>query len=401
MLLAITHEVWLSFVKQDYIANLKWVLLEIKPPPDVQKSPKIAENIYAAIHSMYIAPLSWKKRFFQGAVQPWLSLEIVGAGGDIKFYIRAIEGYRNMIETAVFAQYPEAEIKPVEDYVLNLPKYLPNDEYDLLGTELLLAKDDAYPLKTYPFFEEESGKDEFKRTDPLAPLAEVLGTLEPGENIWVHILIRGTGGDWVKTGQSVIKKIAGMEEEAKREGLYKLFDSVDNLIFPPPPTTEKKEKKEFSSTRLTPGERTQIEQIENKISKLGFKSGMRVLYMARKDHFRGSNFSAAMSVFKQIYANNLNAFKFNMEHATFPRGYLSGLFPSEKGFRLAQQTYSMKYDLFQRARNRVFPERFFILNTEELATLFHLPGIGVKAPAMPRVEAKRGTPPSGLPGIGG
>ena len=39
----------------------------------------------------------------------------------------------------------------------------------------------------------------------------------------------------------------------------------------------------------------------------------------------------------------------------------------------------------------------YVLNVEELATLFHFPTFEVTAPVAPRVEAKRGKPPSGLP----
>ena len=39
----------------------------------------------------------------------------------------------------------------------------------------------------------------------------------------------------------------------------------------------------------------------------------------------------------------------------------------------------------------------YVLNTEELATIYHLPDMGVRAPLLPRVEAKRGEPPVGLP----
>ena len=40
----------------------------------------------------------------------------------------------------------------------------------------------------------------------------------------------------------------------------------------------------------------------------------------------------------------------------------------------------------------------FILNTEELATLYHFPSrMAAPAPGVPRVEAKKGEAPSGLP----
>ncbi len=396
-------ENWLIYVRQKYLLSLKWALLEIKPPPDVQKSPKIAENIFSGLHAVYAGSVGWKDRFFKGEVQKWFSLEIIGDGGNIAFYVRTPEDLRDLVEAQIFAQYPEAEIKLVEDdYVNSLPLHLPDNDHDLFGTELIFDKPDAYPIKTYPFFEEESGKDEFKRTDPLAPLAEIMSSLDPGEHIWLQLLIRGTGDEWVKKSQAEIDKIISKEPKRKEDALDKVLGAVDSLLFLGGKTgekEEKKEKQEFSPQKLTGGQKFVLEQVENKIAKLGFKSGYRFLYIARKELFRASRISSVVGMFKQVYSNNLNSFKPNKEVTTKAKGWFSWFFPSDKGFFYQQQEFERKWHIYQNYKKRAFVARPVILNTEELATLFHLPGIGVKAPALPRVEAKRGTPPTGLPGI--
>ena len=82
---------------------------------------------------------------------------------------------------------------------------------------------------------------------------------------------------------------------------------------------------------------------------------------------------------------------------TFSKGYFSKFFPSDKGFLADQIAAKKKIEAVQALRARSFPpEKYFILNTEELATIFHLPGLEVKAPLFPRVEAKKGQPPAGL-----
>ncbi|MBI2670032.1 MAG: hypothetical protein HYX20_02740 [Candidatus Yanofskybacteria bacterium] len=388
---------WLFYVRKQYLLSIKWVLLEIKPPPDVQKSPKIAENIFAGLHALYTGSVSWKDEFFKGKVQPWLSFEIVGNGGETNFYIRTPEDLRNLIEAQIFAQYPDAEIKIADDYITQLPEYLPNDEYDLFGTELVFTRPDAYPIKTYPFFEEESGKDEFKRTDPLAPLAEIMSALESGEHIWLQLTIRATGDAWVKEAKTEVDKIIGKEPKVERGSLGKVVDFIDLLLPGGTPVHEEKKKDEFSLQKLTPGQKFTLDQVENKISKLGFKSGYRFFYIARKDRFHGSHISAVMGMLKQFYLNNLNSFKPNKKTITKDKGWFSWLFPSDKGFFYREREYRRKWHLYQKYRERAFVGQFIILNTEELATLFHLPGIGVKAPAFPRVEAKKGQPPAGLP----
>ncbi len=78
-------ESWLTYIRQKYLLSIKWVLLEVKPPPDVEKSPKIAENIFSGLHGVYAKPINWKKRFFEGKDQDWFSFEIVGNGGETNF----------------------------------------------------------------------------------------------------------------------------------------------------------------------------------------------------------------------------------------------------------------------------------------------------------------------------
>jgi len=397
LLFFVALESWLTYIRQKYLLSLKWVLLEIKPPPDVEKSPKIAENIFAGLHAAYIRPIPWRNKFFKGEVQNWFSFEIVGNGGEINFYVRTPEKLRDLVEAQFFAQYPDAEISIVDDYIDSLPRYLPNEEHDLFGAELIFAKEDAYPIKTYPFFEEESGKGEFKRTDPLAPLAETLSSLEPGEHIWLQLLVRGTGKEWVDKAKPVLDKLLGKEPEVKKDILGKIVDFLGYLLPGGAPTEEKKEKQEFSTMKLTPGQRFVLEQVENKISKLGFKTGIRFLYIARKELFRSSRIAAVTGMFKQFYLSNLNSFKLDSDTITAATGWLSWLFPSNRGFFADRQEFHRKWQIYQAYRKRAFVKKVIILNTEELATLFHLPGAGVKAPAFPRVEAKKGQPPAGLP----
>lgn len=398
MLIFASLESWLLFVRQRYLLSIKWVLLEVKPPPDVQKSPKIAENIFSGIHGVYSKPMNWRKTFLKGEVQKWFSCEFVGTGGDIHFYIRTPEDLRNLVETQIFAQYSDAEIKVVDDYVLDMPAYLPNEEYNLFGTELVFTKDDAYPIKTYPFFEEESGKDEFKRTDPLAPFAEIMSSLEPGEHIWLQLVIRPTGDGWVKAAQKTIDKIIGKPEPKQDRGLMgAAVDIIDETFGGVPVVAEEKKKEEFSLTKLTAGQKFVLDQVENKIAKLGFKAGYRFLYLGRKDAFHMAHVSSVIGGFKQLYSHNLNTFKPNGDTITSGSGILSWLTLSGDGFFAKQDEFKRKWRLYQDYRKRNFVKKVIILNTEELATLWHLPGIGVKAPSFPRVEAKKGQPPVGLP----
>jgi len=401
---------WLNYKKQEYILSLEWVLLEIKPPADVEKSPKMAESIFAGLHSAYISSTTWKGKFFRGEVQNWFSFEIAGNGGEMKFYVKTLKDFHGLVENQIFAQYPEAEIVEVSDYAETLPMYLPDDDYDLFGMELLFAKPNPIPIKTYPDFEEMSGgkESESKRTDPLASLAEQISTLEPNEHIWVQYLIRGTGGGWIGEGKQEADKLLGKEVKAQPDFVTKLANVVldfmiavvDFITGTEGGRQEREEgdnKKEKTPMMLTGGERAILEAIDKKTAKLGFKSSVRFVYIGPKDNFHRSHISGTVGYFKQFYSSNLNSFRPNSKTMTYSSGWMPWLFPSDKGWRADSITYWRKRRFYQDMQKRTFPPQWIILNTEELATLWHLPGKGVKAPMFPRVEAKKSQPPAGLP----
>lgn len=387
---------WLDFKVAGYLNSLKWVLLQIKPPPEMDRSLKAVEQIFAGLHGIFIRSVIFKERFFEGKVPDWFSLEIVGENGATNFYVRALEGYKGLVTAGIFAQYPNVEISEVEDYLQKLPAAPLNDEYNLFGSELSLVKESAYPIQTYPFFEEKSlAPEDLKRIDPLAAVSEIFSTFQPGENFIVQILIRPVGDGWIKEAQKTLDKLLGKEAKKETNFLEGFFGKIDEfLTFQPAKKEEKKEKK------LSAPEEEVVKAIGRKMSKLGFETGARIVYVAKKETFHRSHFSAMMGAFRQFAAPNLNSFKLNIPTLTYSKGYLSGLFPSDVGFGAKRLAAQKKVKTWRALKERAFPgqppSKFFVLNTEELATIFHLPGTEVKAPLFPRVEAKKGQPPAGL-----
>ena len=222
-----------TYTRTKYIQSLKWTLLEFRIPKEIRKSPKSTEQIFNALHGVFI-PLKWHEKFFQGRVIDWFSFEIIGSGGEIHFYIRTPEAYKKLVQSQVYAQYPDTEIKEVaeeNDYITNLSSFLPNDKNDIWGAELVLSKEDAFPIRTYPEFEEVAvGREDVKRVDPMASLAEVLSSLQYGEFIGIQLLIRPTGDAWIKKGQAAVDKIMGKEVKSKPDFMSKLIFALDEFI---------------------------------------------------------------------------------------------------------------------------------------------------------------------------
>lgn len=404
MLANIAYDKWAAFVRARYLASLRWVYLEVIPPPDVQRSPLAAEYMFAGLHSTYGGGIKWKDEFVAGKVPDWFSMELVSTGGGIHFFIRCPEGHRNTIESLIFAQYPDAEIRVTEDYTNQLPAEWDPAQYDLSGSEYEFAQPDAYAIRTWRDFEEAGGKDENSRIDPLSPLFEMMGMLQPGEQLWLHFVMRPTGGDWVKAGQAVVDKLIGKEPKAPEPTLaqrvigfpFMLLEEVFyGLGILQKAEEKKKEEKPFSSGNLTPMQKAILEDVERKLSKPAFKVTVRATYIARKDAFNGTRMAGVNAMFKQVFFNNYNGFKPGA--GTRDKGSYAWLFPSGKGFGADEATASKKKKFYGAARARTFGGKLVILNTEEMATLWHLPGLSARAPLLPRVQSKKGMPPSYLP----
>ncbi len=402
VLVRTTYKQWMSLQASKYLAGMKWTLLEIIPPPDVVRSPNIAELFFSSLHASYGGGVNWKSQAFGGKIPDWFSFEIASNGGDTHFYIRTTEGQRNLVEAALFAQYPDAEMRIVtDDYINLLPEKFNPQEYDLAGNDFVMTQPPAYPIKSWREFEEKGGKDDNVRIDTLSPLFEMMGGLRQGEHLWLQYIVRPTGGDWVKEGQKAIDKILGKPEKKVDHPLKFISTAIDGLIGIAKKPEEKKPEEKFNLGALTPMQKLVLEQIELKLSKPAFKAAIRVLYVARKEAFVGTRTAGVNAMFKQLFANNLNSFK--PGSGTRDKGKWNWMFPSDKGIGADDATLGKKNGMYDAYRKRSFsapaPDKSYnlILNVEELATLWHLPGLNAKAPLLPRVSAKKGQPPVFLP----
>lgn len=374
-----------NYTNLKYRLGLEWVLLEIKASKESRKSPKAMEQIFAGLHGIYAVPVVWRDKFFKGRMLDWYSFEMVGKGGETHFYIRTLSKYRNIVEAQIYAHYPDAEVAEAVDYVNDMPLLVPDEKYDLWGTDMMLAKEDAYPIRTYPDFEEKAvGIDDVKRIDPLASISELFSTLHPGEQLWLQIVATPVGDYWVKEGQKVIDKLMGKTPPPEKGNfLAEAVFAIDRAITGAPAQPEKKEEKRAD---ISPGKQELLKAVERSLDKVGYQAGLRFIYVAEKENFHQAHVAGVMGALRQFTSQNLNSFKPNLKTLTFAKG----LFKASKLFR-------KKRIIYQAYRERRITPVKSILNTEELATIFHFPDIGVKSPLLPRVEAKKGEPPVGLP----
>jgi len=127
-----------------------------------------------------------------------MSLEIVSIGGYTQFIIRVPITHKDIVEAAIYAQYPKAEISEVEDYAeRHKGLTFPSEERDLWGTEFVCGKPSPYPIRTYPSFEHTLTQ---QFADPMAQILEVFNKINKDEELWMQIIITPIKEGWKKKG---------------------------------------------------------------------------------------------------------------------------------------------------------------------------------------------------------
>ena len=353
-------------------------------------------------------PADWWEKWIEGKIVLSYSFEIVSIGGEPHFFIRTVEANRDSIEAAIYSQYPDVEISKADDYAKYIPQDIPNKDWDLWGADYKLLKPNPYPIKTYLKFETEKEPLEEKRIDPLAALLESFAKIEQGEQFWVQIIAQPVRGDlevpWLKEGEKIRDELARrIEKKPVQKPL--IMEAADVLIAGEVPGGMKEEKRELipPEMKLTPGERDIISAVEQKMEKRGFETSIRFIYLAKKEVFFKPKLRLALGFFSAFVTQNLNAL--------YPHGQpfitkIAKTWFLPMNLLRPRRLYLRKRSIFRKYVKRfhpLFPRKSrwpinFILNTEELASIFHFPGQKVaSAPFIKRIEAKKGEAPPGLP----
>jgi len=404
MFLGAAKSLWRDWRQTLYhVATRNFIMLAIDVPRDNEQSPKAVEYIFAHLHGVLPGSNNMYEEWWEGKTEDYFSMELVSIEGYVQFLVYTQEEYRDTVESAFYAQYPDAEITQVEDYVngqngefKNLK--FPSQKYKLFGTEFVLAKNQAYPIRLHPEFEH-SLSQEFK--DPMASLLENMNKIGPGEQIWLQLVITPERDkNWQPAANNVAMKIAGKKIDAPSGrvdkiagGFIKWLDAFGVAVFPFYNATEESDKKDDLPSlmlHLTPTEKAQIEGIQLKADKMAFWCKFRFIYIAEKEIYsKQRGVSTILGSMKQFSSLNLNSFVMHKYTKTSGMDYIF----TEK--RMARRQNNILLAFQERARSE--GSDGIVLNIEELATIYHFPTITVKAPLVSRTQSKRSSAPVSLP----
>lgn len=399
-LLFIMKEMWIEYQEDKYTADWKWVLLAIDIPQANVQSPLAVEQLFAHLVGALDVP-GVRDLFMSGHKQRWFSFEIVSIEGYIQFLIRTEETLRDLVEAAMYAQYPDAEITEVEDYVEAIPDAFPNNEYDVWAADFVTAEHDALPIRTYPMFEHRMSKDDPLK-DPMGTFLESFSRIGPGEQIWFQIMVQPITNSWKEKSIEKIKEMLGEKVEKKSPLAFlssnalskEISHSLDEIRAQVTGSERgvggdaEESPAENKLALLTPGQQKLLESMEDKISKLGMKTKMRGVYLGRKEVFRPSRAVNAL-------IGAINQFNSPTANSIVPAKSTSA--PNPKKSNALKELFMKSYKKRKIKLTDVKGADPFVLNIEELATVWHFPMSHVATPLLQKTMLKTSEPPPSLP----
>ena len=346
-----------NYSKIEAVRSIESTLLILEIPKTNDKSELAAEQLFASLHGILRDREELK---ITNGLQEHLSLEIASVNGQIRFYVWVPKTLQSFVEGQIYSQYPTVQIHAAdEDYVTH------ERQHSVVYTsELELTSSEFLPIKTFQSFE----------VDPLAGVTGTLAKLEStGEELWVQILVRPINDEWHKAADSWIKTVKNGNPFAFLSGNWNLkwVGGLFAALSKPP---EQGLGAGAAPKELSERDKNKIAEAEKKATKLGFQVKIRMAYLGESPANAKLRMQAIVGTFKQ-FNSTLN------------------------GIRMANSSFK-KEDLAQ-YKARLFDDKGFILNIEELASLFHLPHTNVETPNIVWASTKTAEPPAKLPIITG
>ena len=348
-----------NYRRIDAVKATESVLLTLEIPRANDKSELAAEQLFASLHGI----LRDKNELrYTAGLQEHLSFEIASVNGQIRFYVWVPKTLQSFVEGQIYSQYPSVQIHSAdEDYVAHERRHSV-----IYTSEIALSASEFLPIKTFQSFE----------VDPLAGITGTLAKLEStGEELWVQVLVRPIADDWHKSSDKWIRSVKNGSPFAFLTGEGFSLKWIGGLLGALSAPPEQGISGGIGPKELSERDKTRISEAEKKATKLGYEVKIRMAYLGESTTNAKLRMQAIVGTFKQFNSTNLNGF--TMTNTSFKKEDLA------------------KY------KARLFIDRGFILNIEELASVFHLPHTNVETPNIVWASSKTAEPPAKLPIITG
>lgn len=388
---------WIILKRSEFIADQTYILLEIKPPRNLVKTPLAMEAFLSSMH-LTGGEATWWARL-KGGIRPFHSLEIASFEGQVHFFIWSRAGMRRLIESQMYAQYPGVQIVEAPDYT-RLISATP-EEWTIWGCDFKHTAEAPLPIKTYVEYGLDQVQKEPEQIDPLANLIEFMASIGKGEYLWLQFIIRAHRGE--KYGHTAAGNTSNKLNKAGNPYTWKdeaqeLIEEIRRKTRGTYTDESGNEKHEFPNP--TKGESEKMAAIDRNVSKLAFDVGARSIYLSRPENFNGITIAHMIALFKPFTTEGWNGINSTNWMKTFDD------YPWE--INAEKRKTHFRRELVEAYRRRQFfynpffeggmhPKDAMVMSTEELATVYHIPSRAIETPGLGRIQSSTAEAPANLP----
>lgn len=316
---------------------------------DFKQQISLAEQLFSAISSIYKKDLV--TQHLDG--QERISFEIVAKKKEIYFFVGVPKDLQGFVEKQIYAIFPDAYIESSNDFKMF------TSSNKIKSGQIKLAKKFVYPIKTYKSLE----------TDPVNSITNALSKISDDAKATIQILIRPTSGNWKLAVRNTAKSI--VENKTIRETFWEKFFGyfIDAM------SKKENEKKAFDpENKLTPIQEETLKSLREKQAKVGFKTQLKVVVSAPTEEEASESLNHILDSYAQ--------------------------FESPEGNRFEKKIINNDSDFITSFILREFTTGHMILNTEELASIYHFPNNFTETPNIKWLKSRILPAPSDTPNDG-
>ena len=325
-----------------YERGLKMVPLLIHLPPttdDIENNGRdkrdIANEAISKAQVMYSILASTITKGFKTRLygQRHFSFEIIAKDGIIRYYAIVPAVLTEIVKQSIQSAYPTARIEEKREENI----FAPDGRVDnVSGAELTLNKEYYLPIATY---------EDTKRDASMAIL-NALSSVGKNEGATVQILFRPAQKNWFSTGKQYIENV--QKGKKVKTGGATIGELVMDVVRAPWEVPKEHEKTE-ETTVISNLKQEEIQAIANKMRYPGFETLIRIIASSDTKPRSEAIVGGIISAFSQFNSPEYNGFKVN----TF------------KDPKKLTVDYTFRFFPLKTSSN--------ILNSVELASVFHLP----------------------------
>jgi len=333
------------------------VMLEVRVPKKYEREEyenlktiaeitSIMDQLFSSLASLYQVGI---KGILNG--QPIISFELVAKEKEIIFFVGVPKNLQNLVQKQIHSFYPNANIEPSGDFRV-FKKGL-ETACGIVQT----SRSYIYPIKTYNEL----------TSDSISNVTNALSKIGDDSRVALQILVRPISQGWRAQIDWAVKRIqegkgAPLGITLWNKASYFLSEFLSGMS----------QDKQAEVRKTTSLQEETVKLLTQKSSKTGFVCQIRIVSLSQTKEEAKANLRNIFSSFGQFSS------------------------PDRNGFKL-YETGDKKEFLTHYILRSFYGLRRMILNSEELASIYHLPSEQVDTPGIRWHMAKRASAPANIP----